>query len=387
MAERAPFRGFRGFNTPNNTQVPDELFDELMVHLSGAELKVLLYIIRRTYGFKRESDNISLSQMLTGIVKRDGVRLDHGTGLSKPTLLNALRTLAQKGMIIPERRRSAEHGDQATTYRLHLITDSKSDTTPPPTANDNGEGHPPVVKKFAQGGSKNLATPVGKKLGHAVVKKSASQVTGDNHQENKVVNAETANDLMTTPKRRRSIGNGQVISDRALRATYNLTDDQIGRVHWLVQKQTEILGAADRNHAHYVKRAAEAVRDGDGDFLDRELGDFKQAATEIAVGSRPAYFHSMYVEATQKRGVETKVLPIPEPSPQLPTPSRLHRLGETFRDIVRTAQDHTPDDPRARLIADAEQRGFRVPDYIRTADIQAVNRWWAGLTTGAESQP
>jgi hypothetical protein len=29
--------------------VPDQLFDELLVELSGAELKVLLYIIRRTF--------------------------------------------------------------------------------------------------------------------------------------------------------------------------------------------------------------------------------------------------------------------------------------------------------------------------------------------------
>ncbi len=34
---------FKGFISPRYTQVPDELFDELMAHLSGAELKVLLY--------------------------------------------------------------------------------------------------------------------------------------------------------------------------------------------------------------------------------------------------------------------------------------------------------------------------------------------------------
>jgi len=55
---------FQGFRSPNYTQVPDELFDELMSTLSGAELKVLLYIIRRTFGFKKGSDTISLSQML-----------------------------------------------------------------------------------------------------------------------------------------------------------------------------------------------------------------------------------------------------------------------------------------------------------------------------------
>ena len=45
-------RPFRGFRSPSYTQVPDELFDELLVELSGGELKVLLYIIRRTFGFK-----------------------------------------------------------------------------------------------------------------------------------------------------------------------------------------------------------------------------------------------------------------------------------------------------------------------------------------------
>jgi hypothetical protein len=58
---------FKGFISPRYTQVPDALFDELMAYLSGAELKVLLYIIRRTFGFKKESDNISLRQICNGI--------------------------------------------------------------------------------------------------------------------------------------------------------------------------------------------------------------------------------------------------------------------------------------------------------------------------------
>jgi hypothetical protein len=49
-------------------------------------VKVLLYIIRRTFGFKKDQDNISLSQMLNGIVKKNGERLDSGTGLIKPSL-------------------------------------------------------------------------------------------------------------------------------------------------------------------------------------------------------------------------------------------------------------------------------------------------------------
>src|SRR5215210_7779950 len=97
---------FRGFRSPNYTQVPDELFDELLPDLSGAELKVLLYIIRRTFGFKRESDSISLSQMLHGLQTHNGRVLDRGAGVSKPTLLAALRSLEEKNIIQTERRRS-----------------------------------------------------------------------------------------------------------------------------------------------------------------------------------------------------------------------------------------------------------------------------------------
>ena len=36
------------------------ILDSWMAELSGAEFKVLLYIARRTYGFGKESDSISL---------------------------------------------------------------------------------------------------------------------------------------------------------------------------------------------------------------------------------------------------------------------------------------------------------------------------------------
>lgn len=81
---------FKGYTKPNYTPVPDELFDEQLPDLSGAELKVLLYIIRRTFGFKKESDNISLNQLLHGITTKENLVLDRGTGLSKKTLLAAI---------------------------------------------------------------------------------------------------------------------------------------------------------------------------------------------------------------------------------------------------------------------------------------------------------
>ncbi len=111
---------FHGYASPNYTQVPDELFDKQLPDLSGAELKALLYIIRRTFGFKKESDNISLNQLLHGITTRAGERLDRGTGLSRSTLVTAFKGLAAKGLIIVEQRSSAEKGNEATNYRLNV---------------------------------------------------------------------------------------------------------------------------------------------------------------------------------------------------------------------------------------------------------------------------
>ena len=121
---------FAGYASPNYTMVPDELFDEQLPDLSGAELKALLYIIRRTFGFKKDSDNISLNQLLHGITTRAGERLDRGTGLSRSTLVAALKGLAEKNLIIVEQRSSAEKGNEATNYRLNLLYHPRSKIEP-----------------------------------------------------------------------------------------------------------------------------------------------------------------------------------------------------------------------------------------------------------------
>lgn len=146
---------FSGFTTPNYTQVPDQLFDELLTQLSGAELKVLLYIIRRTFGFKRESDNISLSQMLGGITTRDGQVLDRGVGLTKKTLLQALNSLEENDIIQTERRSSPEKGNEPTTYRLVM-----SGALQQP---NREKSTPPLGEKLHQGGGVEITpSPRGK---------------------------------------------------------------------------------------------------------------------------------------------------------------------------------------------------------------------------------
>jgi hypothetical protein len=106
---------------PNSTQIPDVILDRWMAELSGAEFKVLLYIARRTYGFGKDSDAISLNQLARGIRRRDGTWLDRGTGLSRSGVKAACSSLIAKGLVI----RAANIGKdgkepEESTYRLNV---------------------------------------------------------------------------------------------------------------------------------------------------------------------------------------------------------------------------------------------------------------------------
>src|SRR5215213_3464324 len=136
---------FAGFLSPNTTPVPDVLFDELLQQLDNAELRVLLYIIRRTYGFKKSSDDISIGQMVDGITRKDGTVLDGGTGMAKSSVTRALSGLLAKKIIIARRNQSRERGNEPTTYALRLKAEEQIPLVP-------HLGQAPLVPPAGQGG-------------------------------------------------------------------------------------------------------------------------------------------------------------------------------------------------------------------------------------------
>ena len=156
-------QNFAGFPAPDYTPVPDILFDKLMAYLTEAELKVLLYIIRRTFGFKKKSDDISLNQLIGGITKKDGEVLDYGTGLHRDSVITALNSLVEKQIIIKKKNSSKERGNEPNTYALHIagmqvMTPEKTAKQPKVTKEDPGRKIPtsplyensdyPLVGKF-----------------------------------------------------------------------------------------------------------------------------------------------------------------------------------------------------------------------------------------------
>lgn len=99
--------------SPTTTPVPDEIFDYWLTRLGEAELKVLLYIVRRTLGFFKRTDAISLSQLCDGIPDRD-----EGTGLARSSVKEALKGLKDKGLIQAIPQNSEESGHLPTLYSV-----------------------------------------------------------------------------------------------------------------------------------------------------------------------------------------------------------------------------------------------------------------------------
>jgi hypothetical protein len=122
-ADRTEF-SFEGFANPTTTPVPDVVFDQFLSKLGEAELKALLYIIRRTFGFKRDHDSISFNQFLRGITRRDGRVLDEGCGVrDRTTLSRALKSLETKGIIHSEKGVDERGENETTIYSLRFRED------------------------------------------------------------------------------------------------------------------------------------------------------------------------------------------------------------------------------------------------------------------------
>jgi hypothetical protein len=158
----------KGFLRPTTTPTPDEIFDVWLSELTGSELKVLLYIVRRTFGFKKDVDWISLTQICQGIVTRDGKVLDRGTGLSRTSVSRAIKTLESLGLIVVSRSRDKSGEYTVNTYRLRFR--GFGDGNDSDSNNNDGDGQggspksgPGVVQKSNYRSAKS-GPPVVQKL-------------------------------------------------------------------------------------------------------------------------------------------------------------------------------------------------------------------------------
>jgi Bacteriophage replication protein O len=73
---------------PNSTQVPNFLLDKILPVVNPAEWKVITFVCRKTYGWQKREDRISLTQF------------ERGTKLSRPWLVKILARLTKSGLLL-----------------------------------------------------------------------------------------------------------------------------------------------------------------------------------------------------------------------------------------------------------------------------------------------
>ena len=88
--------------------------------LSGSEQKVIDFILRRTWGYEKSFDYISISQF-----NRGGGKLGGGTGLSQRQVITAVKALEQKGYITVEKRLGHTNKYSLVVQEVHRGSEEK----------------------------------------------------------------------------------------------------------------------------------------------------------------------------------------------------------------------------------------------------------------------
>ncbi len=97
--------------------------------LSAQAYRLFSYILQRTWGFRKRSDEISYPQLMRGIQRRDGSRLDGGAGIgSRGTVAAALKELEAHGLI----ERTSGSGRDATIVDVAIRHPFGIDLAPGP---------------------------------------------------------------------------------------------------------------------------------------------------------------------------------------------------------------------------------------------------------------
>jgi len=96
-------QAFQGFGVPqeNWSKLPHALIDALPLFKSKSELMVVLYILRHTWGYQEFGvpKRITRDEFMNGRKRRDGTRMDNGTGLSRASVTQGLKQAVEHGFL------------------------------------------------------------------------------------------------------------------------------------------------------------------------------------------------------------------------------------------------------------------------------------------------
>ena len=112
---------FSGFPTPKQNwfKMPNEWIDLCAEIGSLAEIKVVQYVMRHTWGHQEYGirKRISVDEFMNGRQRTDGGRMDKGTGLSKPSVIAGIKSAVQRGFLLEE----VDDSDKARVKKYYSL--------------------------------------------------------------------------------------------------------------------------------------------------------------------------------------------------------------------------------------------------------------------------
>jgi hypothetical protein len=143
---------FPGFQTPkeNWSKLPHQLIGALPVFTSEGEIKVVLYILRHTWGYREfgQPKRITVDEFMhgrktTNLEDYPTGRMDNGVGMSKDAILRGLRRAEKHGFIEIE----IDDSDKARIKKHYVLRMSESQT---PDSSGVRKSDPKVRKSDSQ---------------------------------------------------------------------------------------------------------------------------------------------------------------------------------------------------------------------------------------------
>jgi len=114
---------FAGFRAPGQNwfRMPAEWIGITSTITSLGEMKIVEYVLRHTWGFLEygEFKRITLDEFENGRKKKNGERMDGGTGLTRKSIIQGIKKAIEDGYL--EEKIEGDNGRLRKFYRLKLI--------------------------------------------------------------------------------------------------------------------------------------------------------------------------------------------------------------------------------------------------------------------------
>lgn len=149
---------FQGFVPPVDDyfRMPNEWINICAEIKSLAELKIVQYVLRHTWGYQDYDGvrKLTLDEFMHGRKRRDGTRIDKGTGLSDRGVKDGIALAMEHGYLICE----VDDKDKARikkSYGIKMISELPDRKNLPPKKNSDRKNSPILDRKILPADRKN----------------------------------------------------------------------------------------------------------------------------------------------------------------------------------------------------------------------------------------